>query len=65
MTLGPFDDWASDAAPSTPAPRRSDRRVFMGGFCFTDGGISIDVSETEVEAMRHPPIGPTSLRGDS
>ena len=64
-TTNIFEDWGSDVPPSTPSPRPSDIRIFMGGFCFTDGGIALDVSEAEVEAMRHPPLGPTSMRGDS
>jgi hypothetical protein len=60
-----FDDWGSDVPPSTPSARPSDYRIAMGGFCFTDGGISVDVSEAEAEALRHPPIGPSTMRGDS
>jgi hypothetical protein len=32
--------------------------VSFGGFCFTDGGIAIDISETEAEEFRTPPIAP-------
>lgn len=60
-----FDDWGCDAIPSVPtAVRDGFAKVPMGGFCFTEGGISIDISEVEAEAMHHPPMGPTSMRGD-
>ena len=58
-----FDDWAFDVAPSTPSPRPGVYKIPMGGFCFTEGGISVDITATEVEAMSRPPIGPTSMRG--
>jgi len=30
----------------------------MGGFCFTDGGLSHAITETDVEAISTPPFAP-------
>jgi hypothetical protein len=32
--------------------------ISFGGFCFTDGGIAIDISEVEAEEFRTPPLAP-------
>lgn len=32
--------------------------VKLGGFCFTDGGIALDISEVEAEEFRSPPLAP-------
>lgn len=60
---GIFEDWACDTTPSVPGPvPETFRKVPMGGFCFHEGGIAVDVTAVEVEMMSHPPIGPTSTR---
>jgi hypothetical protein len=60
---GIFEDWACDTSPSVPsAVPEGFRKVPMGGFCFHEGGIAVDVTAVEVEMMSHPPIGPRSNR---
>jgi hypothetical protein len=51
-------DWGSDVPPSTPVPTSRPRLVKFGGFCFTDGGIAIDISTTDAEEFRNPPFAP-------
>jgi hypothetical protein len=60
---GIFEDWACDVSPSVPGPvPPTIAKVPMGGFCFHEGGIAVDVTAAEVEMMSHPPIGPTTNR---
>jgi hypothetical protein len=56
-------DWGSDVAPSSPVAPDRPRMVHFGGFCFTDGGIAIDISEVEAEAFRTAPIAPYNGSG--
>lgn len=51
-------DWGSDVSPSSPVAPERPRMVSFGGFCFTDGGIAIDISETDAEEFRTPPLAP-------
>ena len=51
-------DWGSDVAPSCPVPPTRPRFVQFGGFCFTDGGIAVDIDETDAESFRNPPYAP-------
>lgn len=53
-------DWGSDTPPSAPLATTRPRLVQFGGFCFTDAGIAVDISESEAEEFRHPPFAPYS-----
>ena len=50
--------WSSDVPPSMPAATTVARLVPMGGFCFTENGLSHDLSEAEVEALATPSYAP-------
>lgn len=53
-------DWGGDTSPSLPESLVRKKHVSLGGgFCFTDSGISHDMSEAEVESMRVPPFAPS------
>lgn len=56
MTVGA--DWGSDVPPSAPVATPRPRLISFGGFCFTDAGIALDISEAEAEEFRHPPFAP-------
>lgn len=50
--------WGSDVQPSSPVAPARPRLIAFGGFCFTDGGIAHDLSPSEEEDFRRPPIAP-------
>lgn len=58
------DAWASDCAPSIPAPMRNPstiRVVLDMGFAFTDTGLVHDLTEDEWEAQLFPTYAPEGV----
>lgn len=51
-------DWGGDTSPSLPAPLLKRKHISFGGFCFTDTGITHDLSAADVEGLRVPPFAP-------
>jgi hypothetical protein len=58
--------WASDTPVSLPEPPKRERPAVLdfGGFGFSAGGLTHNITETDLEEMATPTFAPPVTRGN-